>query len=155
MEANSTDKKTFQLVENGQRIGELIYESLFSFSAKLKLADSDVFDIKPVGIFGTTITVTKNGIEIADLKMNWRGQIVFTFKDGNAFILRTTGTFYNKYIIENETKEKLIQFDPTFDWSKWNYNYNITYDKRPQDTLLVLLGVYATNYIIAAMSGMA
>lgn len=85
--------------------------------------------------------------------MNWRGHIVFTFQDEQEFILKAKGTFFNKYIIENKDGEKLIQFDPAFNWSKFDYNYSITYDKKPQDILFVLLGIYASNYFIASMSG--
>jgi hypothetical protein len=153
MEAKSTDKKTFQLSENGQLLGELIYESLFSHKAEIKLTEADLYEIKPVGVFGTSIVVSKNGTEIANLKMNWRGQIVFSFQDEQAFVFKATGTFYNKYLIENKDEEKLIEFDPTFNWRRFHYNYDITYDKKPQDILLVFLGVYASNYFIAAMSG--
>ena len=154
MEAKSTDKKTLELTENGQQLGELIYESLFSLKAEIKLTNSDRYEVKPAGIFGTSITVTKNGAEIANLKMNWRGQIVFSFHDGQEFVLKAKGMFFhNKYIIENKAEEKLLQFDPKFNWNKFDYNYDITYDKKPQDILLVLLGVYASNYFIASMSG--
>jgi len=154
MEAKSTDKRTLQLTENGQQLGELIYENLFSLKTEIKLTNSDLYEVKPVGIFGTSITVTKNGTEIANLKMNWRGQIVFSFQDGQEFVLKAKGMFFhNKYIIENKDEEKLLQFDPKFNWSKFDYNYDITYDKKPQDILLVLLGVYASNYFIASMSG--
>jgi len=57
------------------------------------------------------------------------------------------------YFLVEWFEEKLIQFDPKFNWSKFDYNYDITYDKKPQDILLVLLGVYASNYFIAVMSG--
>ena len=135
-------------------LGELIYESLFSLKVEIRLTNSELYEIKPVGIFGTSITVTKNGIEIANLKMNWRGQIVFSFQDGQEFVLKAKGMFFhNKYIIENKDEEKLLQFDPKFNWSKFDYNYDITYDKKPQNILLVLLGVYASNYFIASMSG--
>lgn len=153
MEAKSTDKKTFQLTENGQPLGELIYENLFFLNAEIKLANAELYEIRPVGVFGTSIAVTKNGTEIADLKMNWRGQIVFTFHDGQQFVLKARGMFYNKYIIENKDEEKLIQFAPKFNWSKFHYNYDIAYDEKPQDILLVLLGVYASNYFIAIMTG--
>lgn len=85
--------------------------------------------------------------------MNWRGQIVFTFQDGQEFVLKAKGMFYNKYIIENKDEEKLIQFDPRFNWRKFNHNYDISYDEKPQEILLVLPGVYASNHFIASMSG--
>lgn len=153
MKAKSTDKKTFQLIDNGQQLGELVYENLFFLKAEIRIANSELYEINPAGIFGTKITVTKNGAEIANLKMNWRGQIVFAFQEGQEFILKAKGLFYNKYIIENKDEEKLIQFDPQFNWSKFNYNYEITYDERPQNILLILLGIYASNYFIASMSG--
>ena len=153
MEAKSIDKKTFQLSENGQLLGELIYESIFSYKAEIKLTKTDIYDIKPIGFFGTSIDVTKNGAEIANLKMNWRGQIVFSFQDGQEFVFIAKGGFHNSFMIENKDEEKLIQFDPKFSWSKFNYSYDITYEKKPQDILFVLLGVYASNYFIASMSG--
>lgn len=153
MEAKSIDKKTFQLTENGELLGELIYENIFFSKAEIKFPNSEVCQIKPVGIFRTNTIVTKNGIEIANLKMNWRGQIVIAFQDGQEFVLKGKGIFYDKYIIENTNQEKLIQLDPKFNWKKFRYNYTITFDKKPEDILLILLGVYASNYIISSLAG--
>lgn len=153
MEAKSTDYKTFQLLENGQLLGELIYENLFFLSAEIKLDNSEIYELKPVGFFGTSIAVKKGEAEIATLQMNWRGQIVFAFFDGQEFVLKATGVFSSKFIIENKENEKLIEFDPKFNWSKFQYNYGISYEKRPQDILIVLLGIYASNYFISSMSG--
>jgi hypothetical protein len=153
MEATSTDRKTFQLTENGQHLGELIYENLFFLKAEIKLPNLENYEIKPVGIFGTSISVVKDGTEIGNLKMNWHGQIVFTFHDGREYVLKAKGLFSNKYIIENKDQEKLIQLDAKFNWSKFDYNYDITYDKQPQEILVILLAVYASNYFIASMSG--
>ena len=152
MEAKLINKKTVQLTGNGQELGELIYENLFQLKARIKLQNSDLYEIKPGGVFGTSITVTKNGMEMANLQMNWRGQIVFSFQDGREFVLKAKGLLQEKYILENSDGEKLVQFDPKFNWSKFDYNYSISYEK-PQDTLLILLGVYTANYFIACMSG--
>ena len=85
--------------------------------------------------------------------MNWKGQIVITFQDGQEFVFKAKDVFHNKYVIENKEEEELIRFDPKFNWGKFNYNYEISYDKKPQDILFVLLGVYAANYYIAAIAG--
>lgn len=153
MEAKSSNKKTLQLSDNGTVLGELLYENLFFMNAEIRLASGDSFDVKPVGVFGTSIHVTKNGTEVAVLKMNWRGQIVITFQNGQAYVLKAKGIFHNNYILENEGGENLIQIEPKFNWSGFTYNYAITYGSRPQDYLLVLLGVYAAHYLIATMSG--
>ena len=154
MEVKSTDKKTFQLFENGKQLGELIYEDLFFMKAEIKLENFERYEVHPVGFFGTSITVTKNETEIANLKMNWHWQIVFSsFHERQEFVLKAKGIFHNSYILENKDQEKLIQFVPKFDWNKFYYNYDIIYEKKPRDILLVLLGVYASNYYIASMSG--
>ena len=71
MEAKSTDRKTLQLTENEQLLGELVYENLFFLKADIKLANGDFYQLKQVDFFGTSVTVTKNETAIADLKMNW------------------------------------------------------------------------------------
>jgi hypothetical protein len=157
MKAHSIDKKTFQLTDDSQLLGELIYENLFFFNAEIKLAGFDVFKIKPVGIFQTSISVTKNGTEIATLVMNWRGEIVISYKDGLEYVLKLNKFFHGKYVIENRDKEKVIQLDPQFNWREFQYNYDIAYsitdDNNSKDPLLLLLGIYAANYFVACMSG--
>lgn len=153
MEAKSTNRKTFELTDNGQLLGELTYDNLFSFASEIRLPNAAPYEIKPVGFFGTSISVIQNETELASLKMNWRGQIVMAYQDGREYILKAKGLFMNKFTIENQQGESLMQFDPKFDWGKFNYNYSITYDNKPTDLLLVLLGVYAFNYVIATTSG--
>jgi hypothetical protein len=155
MKVECTDNKTFRLTEQAHFLGELTYKNFFSYNAEITLPNSDRYEIKPVGFFGTSIIVTKNETEVANLKMNWRGQIIITFQDGQEFVFKAKGVFHNIYVIENKEEEKLIQFNPKFNWSKFNYNYEISYDKKPQDFLFVLLGVYASNYYIAVVSGSA
>src|SRR5690349_13634344 len=111
MEVKSIDKKTFQLIENDQLLGELVYENIFFSKAEIRFSNSETVQIIPVGIFRTTTTVTKDDIVIAKLRMNWRGQIVIAFQDGQEYLLRGKGIFYSKYIIENKEQEMLIQFE--------------------------------------------
>lgn len=157
MEAKSTDRKTFLLTENGQQLGELIYENQLFLTAEIGLTNSERYQIKPVGFFGTSISVTKNDREIASLVMNWSGQIVISYQDGEEYLLKLNNFFHGKYIMENKNKEPFIQLDPKFNWRAFQYNYDISYnisgDHPSKDTLLLLLGVYAANYFIACMSG--
>ncbi len=153
MEIQSTDRKTYQLMEDGYQLGELIYENLFFLTADIKLANSELYEVKPAGFFGTSIVVTKDGAEIANLKMNWRGHVEYTFQDGQEFVLKPTSMFSYKFTFGKKDEEKLIQFDSKFKWSNFHYTYDITYDKKPQDILFVLLGIYAANYYLATMSG--
>jgi hypothetical protein len=153
MRVECTDSKTFRLTDSEHLLGELAYKNLFSYEAEITLTNSDHYDIKSFGFFGTSIAVTKNETETANLKMNWKGQIVMIFQDRQEFVFKAKGVFHNTYVIENKEQEELIRFDPKFNWGKFNYNYEISYDKKPQDILFVLLGVYAANYYIAAVAG--
>ncbi len=153
MEVRCTDQKTFQLENNKELLGHLRYKNPFSYNAEIVLTNSERYEINPVGFFGTSITVTKDGSEVANLKMNWKGHIVISFLGRGEFVLKTNGSFRSAYVIENKDGEKLIQFNPKFNWSKFDYNYEILYDNKPQDILFVLLGVYASNYYIGVVAG--
>jgi hypothetical protein len=64
----------------------------------------------------------------ASLTMNWSGQIVLTFNDDREYALKLKGLFHNKFILENKNGEKVILFEPKFNWREFHYNYTITYD---------------------------
>jgi hypothetical protein len=104
MEARSTDRKTFLLTENGQQLGELIYENQFFLTAEISISHSERYQIKPVGFFGTSVSVTKNDREVASLVMNWSGQIVISYPDGEEYILKLNSFFHGKYIMENKIR---------------------------------------------------
>jgi hypothetical protein len=151
MKIHCADKKTFELTDSSEKLGHITYDRLFSFKANVIVGD-DNYRITSVGIFGTTISLTKNGADVATMKMNWKGNIIISFQNGQEFILKTTGPFLNKYVLEDKDQQKLMLFNPDFNWAKFSYNYTISYHDKPQDMLLVLLATYSANYCIAAMS---
>jgi hypothetical protein len=158
MEVNSINNKFFQLTENGRQLGELIYENSFTqMKAEIKLPNSEVYDIVPLGFFGTSITVTKDGNKIASLSMSWNGKIIITYQDDRQYALKLKGIFQNQVFLENTNKENIMCFEPHLNWTDACLNHTITYDiqndNESKDYLLILLGVYATNYFISCMSG--
>ena len=157
MQIHCTDNKTFELADQSKNLGRLTYDGLFSSKANVMVGDAalvgnDNYSIEPKGIFSTTISVTKNRAEVASMQMNWKGQIIISFQNRQEFILKPTGTFLNKYVLEDKDQRKLMLLNPDFNWAKFSYNYRITYDTKPKDILLVLLTVYAANYYIATVS---
>jgi hypothetical protein len=151
MKIQCTDKKTFELTDGPEKLGQLTYDGWLSFKANAT-AGNDHYKITPKGIFSTSISVTQNDVEAANMQMNWKGHIVISFQRGPAFILKPTGTFGNKYVLEDPDQQKLMLLDPDFNWAKFSYNYTISYDEKPKDVLLVLLAAYAANYCVAVMS---
>lgn len=112
MKATSTDRKTVQVTENEEQIGELIYGKVFSLAAEIKLANGERYTIEPTGFFGTAVTVTKAGVEVANLKMNWLGQIILAFPNDQEFALKAQGLFYNTFVIENKDGENCFGSTP-------------------------------------------
>jgi len=157
MHAHSKDRKTFLLSDNDQILGELIYETPFYLKAEIKMPNAETYKLAPVGFFGTSVAVTKDGNKIAGLSMSWNGKIIITFQDDREYALKLSGLFQNKMILVNKNQEKVIQFEPKFNWGDVCYKYDISYDvtntNEPKDNLLLLLGVYAANYYFASMSG--
>ncbi|PVD49370.1 hypothetical protein DC498_25370 [Terrimonas sp.] len=157
MNAHSKDKKTFLLSDNDQLLGELIYETPFYLKAEIKMSNTETYKLAPVGFFGTSVSVTKDGNKIASLSMSWNGKIIITFQDEREYALKLSGLFQSKMILEDKNQQNVLQFEPKFNWRdfycKYDIIYDITNDKEPKDKLLLLLGVYAANYFIATISG--
>jgi hypothetical protein len=151
MQIQSTDKKTLELTDGSKKLGHITYHGLFSYKANA-LAGNASYEILPKGVFSTSISVTRDGSEVANMKMSWKGHIIISLENGQEFILKATGTFLNKYVLEDKDQQKILLLDPSFNWSTFNYSFNISYDNRPQDILLVLLAVYSASYTIAVMS---
>ncbi len=157
MNVHSKDRKTFQLVDNEQLLGELIYETPFYLKAEIKMPNTETYELAPVGFFGTSVAVTKDGNKVASLSMSWNGKIIITFQDDKEYALKLNGLFQSKMILENKNQEKVIQFEPKFSWRDFYCSYDITYDitndNEPKNNLLLLLGIYSANYFIATISG--
>lgn len=151
MKIQCTDKRTFELTDGSEKLGYITYDGLFSFKANAVLGD-DKYRITPVGIFSTTISVARDEVQVAALQMNWKGHVIISFQDGREYVLKPAGNFLSKYVLEDKGHQKLMLLDPDFNWSKFSYNYDITYDQKPKDALLVLLATYAANYYVAATS---
>jgi hypothetical protein len=151
MKLHCTNRKTFELSDNSEKLGQLHYDGFFTFRCQASVGNEN-YDIKPTGVFGTSMSVTRDGKEVANLKMNWKGNIIISLQNGEELVLKATGIFMNNYVLEDKDQQKILLLKPDFDWTKFSYQYDISYDQRPKDLLLVLLAVYSANYFIAAMS---
>lgn len=154
MKAECINQQLFQLSDNDEFLGKVLYKSLFSYDAEIVLTNAESYIVESRGFFGTSIVVTKNGAEIAELRMNLKGQIVILMSNGEELLFRNTTIFSNQFAIENKEGEKIIQYKPALNWSKFNYNYTIMHELKSENPLLILIGLYASNYYIAVMSGL-
>ncbi len=67
MKIQCIDRKTFELTDSSKKLGHITYDSLFSSKANA-IVGNDTYKITPIGIFNTTISITKNDKEVASLK---------------------------------------------------------------------------------------
>lgn len=67
MKIQCTDKRTFEFIDGSEKLGHLTYDGLFSLKATV-IVGNDHYEINPIGFFSTTVSVTKNGTEVASLK---------------------------------------------------------------------------------------
>ncbi|HEX7412452.1 MAG TPA: hypothetical protein VF411_00300 [Bacteroidia bacterium] len=153
MKVSCADSKNFELFDNTEKLGSLAYKNWFSYTAELAIGDKEQYEIKPTGLLGATFAVTKADEQVASFKMNWKGQMTLTLKGGQEYVFKRKSMLNSKYIIENEKEQEIIQFIPCFDWTKFKYSYDIFYNDKAKNILLVLLGVYCANYYIAISGG--
>ncbi len=152
MKVTCTDSRNFELHDGAEKLGSLSYKQWFSYSAELE-AGKEVFEVKPTGLLGATFAVFKGSEEVATFKMNWKGQMTVNFKDGQEYIFKRKSMLNSKYVVENGKEQEIIQFIPCFDWTKFKYSYDIFYNDKVKNILLVLLGMYCANYYIAISGG--
>ncbi len=53
------------------------------------------------------------------------GQLLGELIYKNLFF-KAKGVFHNKYVIQSKDEEEVLQFDPEFNWNRFNYNYDIS-----------------------------
>lgn len=84
--------------------------------------------------------------------MNWFGQIVIDFEGGKQYLFAAKSTFSNVFLLKDQSGEVLIQFNSKFNWGKFLCQYQIS-AMQTEHALLVLLGVFSANYLLATMAG--
>ena len=45
--------------------------------------------------------------------MNWKANIMISIQHGQEFIVKATGTFLNKYVLENKNQQKPMLLNPS------------------------------------------
>lgn len=152
MKSICTDAKNFELYEGVKKLGQLNYKNYFPLSAEIQIDDASPYQIKPTNFLGTSYMVLKKDVEKVTFKINLNGQIVIDFIDEQKYIFKRKSMLNSKYIIESTNERELIRFMPSFNWAKFKYSYDIVYEDKP-DILLILIGIFCTNYYIAMSGG--
>jgi hypothetical protein len=154
-----TNSKEYVLnAANGTFLGNLKFESWHSYKASLTTQFAEFYDIKTKGFWGTTVVVMRNDNEFAELKMNWKGNIIIDLTEngvGVDYIVKTNSIWQSQYVLQNRQEQDLLLLIPEYKWSSGHYNFKVEVNPDFQNDVnetLILLAAYSTIYIIM-MSG--
>ncbi|ALD20459.1 hypothetical protein [Hymenobacter sp. DG25A] len=156
--ANGT--RDFQLLEDGKLLGALHYTEWFSFEAEVTLADNSSFQIKPKGVWGTTIEFKDQQKVLLDFKMHWNGTIVIKSKfNGKAFLFKQKSMLKNTFVLIDKNEQELLAVQPAFKWSSFNYDYTLSateeFEALEMKAFLLLTTVHCANYYMTMVAASA
>ena len=72
----SDSKKYILKSDDNAFLGSLAFENWLGSKAIITTQFGEFYDIVTKGFWGTSIGISKNDVELSELKMNWKGEIV-------------------------------------------------------------------------------
>lgn len=155
MEYNAISQNTsFEIKAGSQILGKLTYGNWFKFNAEMEIA-GEKYDVEPKGFWKKNIEIKNDAEIIADIKMNWDGDLIIRMKSSGKeekFVLKHSGFIKEKFILTNDQNEDLLIFKASYRWIDMIYNYHITssenFEAIPDKTLLLFITLYAANYFM-------
>jgi len=157
--ALSNNTKEFELTNNTELIGKLIYKSWFKFDAEMVLTNSRHYQVVPKGFWGSTIEVKDGEQVMLQFQMSWNGTIViqtnFQEKEKN-YVFKHRGIFKEAFVLTDTEGAELLVMKPTVKWKKLTYEYHITtadaFDAIPQKEILLVTALHCANYYMSIMT---
>lgn len=156
---NTESAKTLKLYENQKLLGELNFENLFSYQCNITLSGGKIYQIKPKGIWGTTIELLENNMVLINFKMHWAGDIVITTRFDsikNQYMLQKKGFFEYRFSLHDKEERQLLTVMPNYKWNKLRYNYNIQtsddFENHEHKLLMLMAVTYCIKYYMAQMA---
>lgn len=147
---DAMNSQDFSLTFDGQKIGELIYEKWYSFSAKILMTDGSQYQLEPTGFWESKIELKDDTKTLLEFKLGWKGIILKTINEKEETYLLTLQGLGNKFILIDTDKEELLVAETDFKLRKSNYNCNIEttpkFDNLPNKEIFILTILHCINY---------
>ena len=159
-QVKSSDTRRFVVTAENEEVGELNYDSWYSFKSELLLTTGEAFQVEPKGFWGTTIELKKAGVVLLNFKMHWDGNIIiktrFDTEESN-YNFKYKSIFKTSFVLQDENEKVFLEIQPDFQWSKLSYDYRISttdeFDQISYNKVLLLTTVHCANYFMHIMSG--
>ncbi|MBL7814084.1 MAG: hypothetical protein JNL70_03685 [Saprospiraceae bacterium] len=162
MKVTYSSKKEYILnSEEGTFLGSLKFEKWSSSKAQMTTQFGEFYDFLPKGFWGTSIVVSKGDSDIAELKMNWKGQIVIDMLETEQktdYLTKSHNIWKSQYALVDPTGTELLIITPDYKWTQGHYDFKI--DVNPHfteqiDETLVLIAVYSVLYYLMMQAAAA
>lgn len=156
MKITYNDKKEYVLTsEEDIFLGSLKFEKWSSSKAEITTQFGEFYNIEPKGFWGTSMGVSISEKEIAEIKMNWQGQIVIDMLEngeGMDFLLQSKSIWTSQYVLLDHQKTELLIVTPDYKWKQGHYNFKV--DVNPEFTNVInethiLLTIYGVLYVMS------
>ena len=155
MKIEYSDSKKYVLKSDDDAfLGSLTFENWLASKASITTQFGEFYDIATKGFWGTSIGVTKDNVELSELKMNWKGEIVIDMSangKGADYLLKSHNLWMSQYCLQNRDKKEIMIITPDYKWNKWHYDFKIDINpdfKDEVDEMLILISIYGIIYIM-------
>lgn len=128
MRAESIGLRKYVLLDdNGKKVATLNYEGWLTYQAVVELESGDKINFDSQGFWGQTIEVKQEEKHLATIRMDWLGNVKIHYENAEepTFILKYTGFWQPKVVLQDGKKNRIAEFLGRFKWSKFAYEYEI------------------------------
>ncbi|WP_313191024.1 hypothetical protein [Sphingobacterium sp.] len=156
--ANSTNSRNFKVTLENQEIGELLIKKWYSFDADLIMSDGKNYQLITKGFWDSKVELIDGSQTLLDFKMGWKGIVIKTYFDNQEryYLLKVQGFINSKFILIDDSDQKLSVASTDFKWLTLNFNYDIetsaSFDQLRNRDLLLMTMLHCMNYYISYLS---
>lgn len=124
----TSSRGDFILYENGEPVLNLKRSNWFSKASEMVYLES-LIEIKPRNIWGRKFDIFDSGRIIGEILIKQMGKIEIEMQGASykkhRFFLKRRGFLSPRYALFNDRDLHLLTLLSKFDWSKFNFNYNV------------------------------
>jgi hypothetical protein len=149
----ATKDKLFELTDNaGTFLGKLQYENWLNSKASITTQYGEFYDLTNKGFWKSHVEVEKGGDLFADLRHNWRGNVIIDIKDNDIekdFLVTQRGFWKQYYVLLDRDEITILTLTPAGKWyNQSSFHVEITagYETIVNETL-ILLATFGANGI--------
>ena len=136
----------FELVNNSKVLGQLKYAEDNNVDDTIILNSENTFSICRNKNFQNTLHVISENIEAAIISIYNSQMIQIKLSTGKEFFISTGTGAQKRFIVRDEKSNRILVYHPINNTNTTKYAFRISYDSRPENTLLILVGAYLANY---------